>query len=93
MLSPLVICLALNIYWEARSEDAKHGIYALAAPALVVLNRVKHKDYPNHVCDVVKQSETYHNGFPKKTNASLAGTVTVNLTSLKIWWRGDGHRE
>ena len=72
MLSPLVICLALNIYWEARSEDAKHGIYALAAPALVVLNRVKHKDYPNHVCDVVKQSDTYHNGFPKKNKCQFS---------------------
>ena len=45
-------CLALNIYWEARSEPAT-GQLAVAA---VTLNRVAHPRYPNSVCDVVYQS-------------------------------------
>lgn len=44
-------CLALNIYWEARSEP-ETGRQAIAA---VTLNRVAHPDFPKTVCDVVKQ--------------------------------------
>ncbi|MBL8660479.1 MAG: cell wall hydrolase [Rhodospirillales bacterium] len=46
-------CLALNIYWEARSEP-KLGQFAVAA---VTLNRVGHKHFPNTVCGVVSQGE------------------------------------
>lgn len=44
-------CLALNIYWEARSEPllGKIGV------AKVTLNRVKHPAFPNSICDVVRQ--------------------------------------
>lgn len=47
-------CLALNIYWEARSEPAL-GRFAVAA---VTLNRVSHRRFPNTVCEVVRQGET-----------------------------------
>jgi len=42
-------CLALNIFHEARSESKK-GQRAVAG---VTLNRVKSKQYPNTICDVV----------------------------------------
>jgi spore germination cell wall hydrolase CwlJ-like protein len=45
-----VQCLALNIYFEARSEE----IEAQYAVADVVLYRVMHFDFPNTVCGVVK---------------------------------------
>lgn len=44
-------CLALNIYFEARSEP-ESGQQAVAH---VVMNRVKHARYPDSVCKVVQQ--------------------------------------
>lgn len=44
-------CLAENIYFEARGESLK-GQYAVAS---VTLNRVGHPNYPDTVCEVVKQ--------------------------------------
>lgn len=44
-------CLALNIYWEARSEPVT-GQLAVAA---VTLNRVQNPRFPSNVCDVVRQ--------------------------------------
>ncbi len=44
-------CLALNIYWEARSEPSL-GQFAVAA---VTLNRVAAPAYPDNICAVVQQ--------------------------------------
>jgi len=44
-------CLALAMYWEAKSEGAD-GMLAVAS---VVLNRVAHPEFPDTVCGVVKQ--------------------------------------
>ncbi len=44
-------CLALNVYWEARSESVQ-GQLAVAA---VTLNRVNDPRFPGEVCDVVRQ--------------------------------------
>ena len=60
-----LLCLALNIYFEARSEE-KYGVMAMAAPAMVVLNRVKDPRYPDDVCEVVKQAKKIRNGFPRR---------------------------
>jgi N-acetylmuramoyl-L-alanine amidase len=46
-----VSCLASNIYFEARSEPIDGQI----AVAFVTLNRVASKDFPDNICDVVKQ--------------------------------------
>ena len=54
-------CLALNVYYEARSESELGKI----AVTHVVLNRVKSNKYPNTPCDVIKKSK-YENGSPKK---------------------------
>lgn len=51
LLNTALICLALNVYHEARSEDMM-GKYAVA---LVVMNRVEHDRFPDTVCDVVTQ--------------------------------------
>lgn len=47
------ICMAKTIYWEARGEpyDGKLGV------AGVVLNRVAHEDFPNTICEVVRQKK------------------------------------
>lgn len=46
-----VLCLALNIYHEARGSSQIDQ----AATAFVVLNRVKSPYYPNTICEVVWQ--------------------------------------
>ncbi len=49
-----LVCLALNDYWEARSEPLAGRI----AVARVVLNRAMDKRFPSNLCDVVKQNKT-----------------------------------
>lgn len=49
-----LICLALAVYFEARSEP----IIGQAAVAQVVLNRVESDRYPSTICEVVTQGGT-----------------------------------
>jgi N-acetylmuramoyl-L-alanine amidase len=49
-----LVCLALNDYWEARSETMAGRI----AVARVVLNRAMDSRFPSNICDVVKQNKT-----------------------------------
>ena len=51
LLQSALICLAMNIYHEARSEP----IAGRVAVAEVTLNRVESKYYPNDICGVVYQ--------------------------------------
>jgi N-acetylmuramoyl-L-alanine amidase len=44
-------CLALALYWEAKTEG-REGMLAVGS---VVLNRVAHPEFPDTVCGVVKQ--------------------------------------
>lgn len=46
-----LICLAKNIYFEARNQSLK-GQYAVG---FVTMNRVKSQLYPNTICEVVYQ--------------------------------------
>ena len=55
MLAESLICLALNVYHEAKNQSFMGQV----AVAQVVMNRVNDARYPNTVCDVVKQAETY----------------------------------
>ena len=52
MIEAALMCLALNVYFEARN-DSMVGQYAVAQ---VVMNRVQSSKFPNDVCSVVKQS-------------------------------------
>ena len=49
-----IICMADNIYWEARNQPVK-GMWAVA---LVTDNRVEDKRFPNTHCEVIKQGPT-----------------------------------
>jgi len=44
-------CMALNIYWEARSESRNDQ----RAVGHVTLNRMMSPEFPNTICDVVHQ--------------------------------------
>jgi|TARA_B110000285_G_scaffold155505_1_gene173506 spore germination cell wall hydrolase CwlJ-like protein len=52
--TPSVICLAHNMYFEARGQ----GSAGLLAVSSVVLNRVKDSRFPNTICEVIKQGPT-----------------------------------
>jgi spore germination cell wall hydrolase CwlJ-like protein len=54
MISALT-CMAVAIYFEARSEPIA-GQFAIAN---VIMNRVFDNRYPNDICDVVKQGKIY----------------------------------
>jgi N-acetylmuramoyl-L-alanine amidase len=47
-----LVCLALNDYWEARSETMAGRI----AVAQVVMNRAMDARFPSNICEVVKQN-------------------------------------
>ena len=47
-----LVCLALNDYWEARSESLAGRI----AVARVVLNRAMDSRFPGNLCDIIKQT-------------------------------------
>jgi len=53
-----VKCLAQNIYFEARDQSTKGQI----AVALVTINRVNSKRFPNKICKVIHQARRYSNG-------------------------------
>ena len=54
MIIEAVMCLALNIYHEAKNQS----MVGQVAVAQVVMNRVKDNRYPNTVCEVVYQGPT-----------------------------------
>jgi len=55
LINTALLCLSLNLYHEARSEDTASQI----AVAEVTLNRVASPHYPNSVCGVVKQYKQF----------------------------------
>ena len=58
ILETALMCMATNIYHEAKNQPMAGQI----AVAQVVMNRVNDNRYPDNVCDVVKQGLTYKNG-------------------------------
>jgi len=55
-------CLALAIYFEARSEPVAGQL----AVAQVVLNRVADERHPDNICDVVMEGPVHPSGHPVK---------------------------
>ena len=53
-----VKCLAQNVYFEARDQPTKGQI----AVALVTLNRVNSRRFPNNICKVIHQASRYSSG-------------------------------
>jgi len=60
-------CLALNVYFEARSQ----GIGEMIAVSEVVMNRVESPRYPDTVCGVVKQGRHW-NGYPLRNQCQFS---------------------
>jgi N-acetylmuramoyl-L-alanine amidase len=55
MIETALICLALNVYFEARDQPMI-GQYAVAE---TVINRMHSELFPDTICEVVTQAETY----------------------------------
>lgn len=54
------LCLAQNIFFEARNQSVKGQV----AVAWVTINRMESPDYPNTICEVVKQAQLDSAGNP-----------------------------
>ena len=83
ILSSALTCLALNIYFEARSED----FYSQVAVAQVTLNRVNSPNYPSTVCQVVTQKDQfswYWDGLSDTPKEALAWTRSLSLADLML---------
>ena len=69
----VIACLAMAIYFEARSEP----IAGQLAVAQVIENRVSSRHYPSDVCEVVKEGPVYKSGHPKR-----------NMCQFSFWCDG-----
>lgn len=77
ILETALMCMAFNIYHEARNESMLGQI----AVGQVVMNRVWDKRFPNSVCEVVKEAVTY-----KGTNKPV-------LHRCQFSWYCDGAKD
>ncbi len=71
-------CLAQNIYFEARGESADGQL----AVALVTMNRVKSRRYPNSMCGVVWQKRQFswtHDGKSDRPDDQRAWRLAKNI--------------
>ena len=78
-----VLCLALNVYFEARSEP----INSQFAVAEVTMNRVKSNAYPDSVCEVVWQRKQFswtHDGKSDKPKNSYAWRLALAVAKSTL---------
>ncbi len=72
-------CLALNIYFEARGEIAEGQL----AVALVTMNRLRNRHYPNSVCGVVWQKHQFswtHDGRSDRPTDKRAWALAQKIS-------------
>ena len=77
ILETAFMCMALNIYHEAKNQSMLGQI----AVGQVVMNRVEDTRFPNNVCDVVTQAITYK------------GTDKPVLHKCQFSWYCDGQKD
>ena len=77
ILETAFMCMALNIYHEAKNQSMLGQI----AVGQVVMNRVEDSRFPDNVCDVVMQAVTYK------------GTDKPVLHKCQFSWYCDGKKD
>lgn len=85
-----LMCLALNIYWEARNQNVAGQL----AVAQVTMNRYYDPRYPDDVCEVVydhKQFSWYWDGLPDRPKDKRSWDRAVMIASAAM--AGSGHAE
>ena len=68
MFAEAVMCLALNMYWEAKNQS----MIGQLAVGQVVMNRVEDSRFPNSVCEVVYQGLHWPSGHPKRDRCQFS---------------------
>ena len=80
MLEAAIVCLAMNIYHEARGEEFEGQV----AVAEVTMNRVASEKFPDTVCDVVWQKNQFswtNDGRSDKTPETEAYREAVSIAT------------
>ena len=88
MIETALMCLALNVYFEARNQDLAGQL----AVAQVTMNRVHDDGYPNDVCEVVydhKQFSWYWDGKSDMPREERAWETAQIVASAAL--DGSGH--
>jgi len=67
MIIEQAMCLALNVYFETRSQ----GLAEMIAVSEVVMNRVESPRYPDTICEVVKQG-VHWKGHPVRNKCQFS---------------------
>lgn len=83
-----LLCLALNVYWEARNQPLAGQL----AVAQVTMNRVHSPKYPDSVCEVVydhKQFSWYWDGKGDVPEEEKAWETAQLIASAAM--AGSGH--
>jgi Cell Wall Hydrolase len=77
-------CLTQAVYFEARGE----GEAGMRAVAQVILNRVRHPNYPKTICGVVYQGAAQaRNGAGCQFSFTCNGTMRTNRMEVFAWKR------
>ena len=76
-------CLAQNVYHEAKREN----LAGKSAVALVTLNRVAHKKYPNTICEVIEQAKISQWWLKEK------GIIKPIKNKCQFSWFCDGYSD
>lgn len=77
------MCLACNLYHEARGEEE----VGIAAVAMVTLNRVQSIQYPNSICEVVWQEYQFswtNDGLPDQIYSPLRWEKILRISQLVL---------
>jgi spore germination cell wall hydrolase CwlJ-like protein len=81
MLTEAMLCLALNIFYEAGAEplEGKIGV------ANVTMNRVTHEKYPDSICEVVYQPYQFSwTNNPKAKPSGKNWDMSKNIARLYL---------
>jgi len=83
MIAEAVLCLAMNIYHEARDQD----LMGQMAIAEVTMNRVYATAWPDDVCKVVWQKKQFswtHDGKSDRMYNEKARRTAITLATLYV---------
>ena len=80
MITEVLFCLALTVYYEARSQPLIEQV----AVAQVVLNRVNSPRYPNNVCAVVRENH-YPNQLHKCQFSFMCDGIAETYPDTQAW--------
>ena len=72
-MEPHVLCLALNMFFEAREQDPVKMMEGYLMVAEVTINRVEDRRYPDSICEVVWQPKQFswtHDGLSDEPDTS-----------------------